>query len=214
MRMMCFLVCFSASFFLQADAQTVEGSTENTVTTQLETDTTAQQDSNTATTAVPDTLAASESEQTQRAPKPFLSRPATTSASSVGGNAPVIGASNIVSMLLSLLLIILLIFVLAWFMRRMGGNTMLGSQAMKVVAALSLGPKEKVMLVEIAGEQILLGVTATQITHIKTYDQAVVGMTKGDAADFSTKFRQFLGKQSESDSQGTSVENTSGERRL
>ncbi len=73
--------------------------------------------------------------------------------------------SAIASIFLSLLVVVGLIFAVAYVMRRFNVTSVNGGQ-MKVVASMMAGVKEKVMVIEVAGEQHLIGVTGQQITHL------------------------------------------------
>lgn len=75
--------------------------------------------------------------------------------------------TSIVSIFLSLLLVIGVVFMLAFLMRRFN-VTQSGTSNLKVVASMMAGAKERVMVIEVAGEQYLLGVTAHNINHLAT----------------------------------------------
>ncbi len=77
---------------------------------------------------------------------------------------------DVVSIILSLLLVLGLIVVVALILKRFQpqGGTLSG---MKVITSLHLGTKEKLVVVDVDGKQLLLGVTAQQITLIQTLDK-------------------------------------------
>ena len=75
--------------------------------------------------------------------------------------------TSIVSIFLSLLLVIGVVFILAFLMRRFN-VTQSGTSNLKVVASMMAGAKERVMVIEVAGEQHLLGITAHNINHLAT----------------------------------------------
>lgn len=78
-------------------------------------------------------------------------------------------ASSIWKVIASLVFIIAFIPACLWLMKRFQLTQMkLGQSAIKVVHVQSLGAKEKLMLVEVEGERILIGVTAQTITHLKS----------------------------------------------
>lgn len=69
------------------------------------------------------------------------------------------------SMLVSLALVIALIMALAWVLRRISGPG--GPQrpaGLRVVSSLPVGPKERVLVIDVGGRQVLVGVTANQIS--------------------------------------------------
>ncbi|WP_113908310.1 flagellar biosynthetic protein FliO [Aliidiomarina celeris] len=83
--------------------------------------------------------------------------------------AGLIGWGDIASMIFMLAIVLALIFILAWLARRFNITSALPArQGIKVVASHSLGTKEKLVVVEVANEQLLLGVTAHNIRLLKT----------------------------------------------
>jgi flagellar protein FliO/FliZ len=102
-------------------------------------------------------------------------------------------ASQLASLLGGLLFILALIFGLSWFVKRFSQGGFMQNPAMKVVAAMPLGTRERLMLVAVGDKQILLGVTATQISNLHVFDYPVV--TAGDkeaGSDFSQKLMAIL----------------------
>ena len=77
--------------------------------------------------------------------------------------------SSIGSMLGGLVFVILLIFLLAYLAKRFKLVTANQGQ-IKVIAATSLGAKEKVVLISHRDKEYLLGVTAQQITLVDKYE--------------------------------------------
>ncbi|MFD2168161.1 flagellar biosynthetic protein FliO [Thalassotalea euphylliae] len=82
-----------------------------------------------------------------------------------------VASSNIdvLSMLLSLLAVLAMIVVAAMVLKRF----QIGPQAtkgMKVVTSLHLGPKERLVVVEVDDKQLLLGVTAHNISILQTLE--------------------------------------------
>ena len=67
-------------------------------------------------------------------------------------------SSELVSVALSLLMVVLLIIGLGFFLKKLNPN--IGNNSdFKVVRSLPLGTKERLLVVEIDGKQLLLGVT-------------------------------------------------------
>jgi flagellar protein FliO/FliZ len=80
--------------------------------------------------------------------------------------------TSIVSIFLSLLLVIGVVFILAFLMRRFN-VTQSGTSNIKVVASMMAGAKERVLVIEVAGEQHLLGITAHNINHLATLSSLI-----------------------------------------
>jgi len=70
------------------------------------------------------------------------------------------------SMVLSLLMVLGLIILCALVLKRFN-LTQQGVSQLKVVTSLSLGAKERVVVVQVGEQQLLLGVTAQQVTLIE-----------------------------------------------
>ncbi|HSB96392.1 MAG TPA: flagellar biosynthetic protein FliO [Spongiibacteraceae bacterium] len=116
---------------------------------------------------------------------------ATPPAASLAVSTPAV-ASNPFGLVAGLVFLLALVLVAAWLVKRSGGmQTWRAGASIKVVAALSLGPRERVVLIEAGGQQWLLGVAAGSITTLHHFEQPLIPVG-GNAEDFSNKLRQFL----------------------
>lgn len=100
--------------------------------------------------------------------------------------------TSIVSIFLSLLLVIGVVFMLAFLMRRFN-VTQSGTSNLKVVASMMAGAKERVMVIEVAGEQHLLGITAHNINHLATLSTPIetTGSSSGNDK-FKDKLSMYM----------------------
>lgn len=81
--------------------------------------------------------------------------------------APGVAMSDLSGVLLSLTLVIGFIFAAAWVVRRMPlGGIGRSNGPLKVLAALPLGPKERLVLVEARGEQLLIAVSPAGVFNV------------------------------------------------
>ena len=71
-------------------------------------------------------------------------------------------------MVIGLAFVLGAIALTAWFARRMGLGNAHGAQLMKVVSALSVGAKERVVVVEIGDQWMVLGVAAGRVNALAT----------------------------------------------
>jgi flagellar protein FliO/FliZ len=70
----------------------------------------------------------------------------------------------------SLIFVIAFIPVCLWLMKRFQLAQMkLGQSDINIVNVQSLGAKEKLMLIEVEGERLLIGVTSHSISHLKSF---------------------------------------------
>ena len=77
--------------------------------------------------------------------------------------------------LLSFALVIGLLFGSLWALRKLQSGSRLGAKGdarLKIVETLSVGPRQKIALVQLDGQDVLLGITAQSITalHSPTYN--------------------------------------------
>jgi flagellar protein FliO/FliZ len=94
---------------------------------------------------------------------------------------PGVSAASFVQGLLGLVFVIGLLVFAAWMMRRLGAGGALGNpNGMRIVAGLSVGPRERILLLEVGENWVLVGVTATQMRTLHT-------MPKGSLPDGATQ---------------------------
>lgn len=104
---------------------------------------------------------------------------------------PVFTGTSVIHVILSLAFVIVLIYAVAWYIRRMQLTTAGSGQAMRVVTALSVGARERVVLVQVGEEQMLLGVAPGRVNLLQAFGSAVI-----DANDSNLQgsFAKILGK--------------------
>lgn len=81
------------------------------------------------------------------------------------------------SMVLSLLMVLALIIISALVLKRFN-LAQQNTKQLSVVASLSLGAKERLVVVQVAEQQLVLGVTAQQITLIENLAEPIVATTE------------------------------------
>jgi flagellar protein FliO/FliZ len=93
-----------------------------------------------------------------------------------------------------LILVVAVIFALAWLVKKMNLTPQSQTGLIKVVAGLNLGARERVVLLEVGGEQILVGLCPGRMDKLHTLttpvdtDSLVVDSTK----TVQSKFAQLL----------------------
>lgn len=106
------------------------------------------------------------------------------------------GMQDIGRLVLTLLVVIAAFVFLTWLLRRLGGN--LGSFSagpLKIKGGLSVGPRERLVVVQVGNTHLLLGVTAETINrlHELTGEEAA----QFDAprnGEFAARLRKALGE--------------------
>lgn len=69
--------------------------------------------------------------------------------------------AELVRVLISLLGVIALIFFVGWLSRRAQGRVRPGGRKIRIIESMPVGIKEKVMLLEVGGTQLLVGASPT-----------------------------------------------------
>jgi flagellar protein FliO/FliZ len=102
--------------------------------------------------------------------------------------APVV-AANPMNMILGLIFLLVIVGAGWWLVKRAGGLQINQGSGLKVIAALSVGPRERVVLIELAGEQWLLGVAPGNVNLLHRFEQPVLA---AGSDDFAGKIRQLM----------------------
>jgi flagellar protein FliO/FliZ len=94
------------------------------------------------------------------------------------------------SMILSLLMVLVVIVISAVILKRFQGVRH-SINGLKIVTSLHLGAKEKLVVVQAGNKQLLLGVTAQQISLIETLDEPLIA-AKENSVDFAQSIAKLL----------------------
>lgn len=89
-----------------------------------------------------------------------------------------VGAGSLTQVTLSLLLVLGIVFAGAWLTRRMRGLGRFGNGALQVVTDIAVGTKERVVLVQVGKQQLLLGVAPGRVNTLHVLDEPVAPQTQ------------------------------------
>lgn len=64
---------------------------------------------------------------------------------------------------LSMIFILALLIVAAWLMRRLSGGKSFGNKSLKILGGVALGPRERIVLIEVGEECLVVGIVPGQI---------------------------------------------------
>ena len=103
-------------------------------------------------------------------------------------------APSLFGAVLALLAVLALVIGLGWLLKRLPGSGFRPAEGMKVVASLSVGAKERVVVIEVNGQQLLLGVTAGGINTPHTLPEPLPPPATVRVPDFKNlpNFAQLL----------------------
>ena len=83
-------------------------------------------------------------------------------------------------MLAGLLLVLAVIGAAAWLLKRIAANPGAATGTLKVIAGAAVGQRERVVLVEIGGTWLVLGVAPGQVRTLHTLPKASAGELPGN----------------------------------
>ena len=105
-------------------------------------------------------------------------------------------AGQLTQLVFGLLLVLGLIFLLAWLLRRVQQAGPAGKgQVIELIGSRALGPRDRLMLVQVGNEQILLGLSPGTITALHVLKEPVqVPVTEKATPEFAQRLMELLGK--------------------
>ena len=118
---------------------------------------------------------------------------ATTAAAPVASSGV---AGQLTQLVFGLLLVLGLIFFLAWLLRRVQQAGPAGKgQVIELIGSRALGPRDRLMLVQVGNEQILLGLSPGTITALHVLKEPVqVPSSEKATPEFAQRLMDILGK--------------------
>ena len=119
---------------------------------------------------------------------------ATTAAAPVASSGV---AGQLTQLVFGLLLVLGLIFFLAWLLRRVQQAGPAGKgQVIELIGSRALGPRDRLMLVQVGNEQILLGLSPGTITALHVLKEPVEVPSASEKAtpEFAQHLLKILGK--------------------
>jgi len=107
---------------------------------------------------------------------------------------PVPGGIEVIGFVGSLLVVVAAILAFGWLFSRFRPGMGQGTECIRIVAMRPLGPKERLVVVELAGEQLLIGVSPGGLQTLHRLDQPLDSRSTGDSAGgFAERLKAFRG---------------------
>ncbi|KVV05347.1 MULTISPECIES: flagellar biosynthetic protein FliO [Pseudomonas] len=127
----------------------------------------------------------------------LAAEPAATATAAV---APVVGSGiggQLTQLVLGLLLVLGLIFGLAWLLRRVQHAGPRQGQVIELISSRALGARDRLVLVQVGNEQILLGLTPGRITPLHVLKEPVQLPESSQPAtpEFAKRLMELMGNQ-------------------
>jgi len=106
-------------------------------------------------------------------------------------------SSYIGQIIFSLIFVLILIFVGAWLMKRFGRVQGVAGDAMKVLSVMSVGQKERIVLIQVGQEQYLVGVTTAKISLLQKLETPIEVASNSQLANagaFANRLQEALAR--------------------
>ncbi|MEM7206993.1 MAG: flagellar biosynthetic protein FliO [Pseudomonadota bacterium] len=107
-----------------------------------------------------------------------------------------LSAESLLRLFGGLVLVLVLVVALIWILKRVQGIPSGSAGDIQILGALALGQKERLVVVRLGHEQIVVGVTPGRIDHIHTLHTPLEAPTQisQDSSSFAEKLRSVIGK--------------------
>ncbi len=125
-----------------------------------------------------------------------LAGAATAATAEQAPAVPAFGA-QLVQVLGGLAVVLVLVVVLAWLARRLNSARFAGARNLRLVGGLSLGARERILVVEVGDTQLVVGVAPGRVQTLHVLEQPLQGTAPGEAEageSFSSRLNQFMDK--------------------
>lgn len=114
---------------------------------------------------------------------------AAESAASAG---PAPSAGSLLQVLFGLIAVLALMAAVAWLMKRFGVARAAGNSVVRVVGGVSVGSRERVMVVEVADQWIVVGVAAGRVSALGSMPRQEHAAAPDDGAAPAQNFSAWL----------------------
>ncbi|OBV40567.1 flagellar biosynthetic protein FliO [Janthinobacterium psychrotolerans] len=115
--------------------------------------------------------------------------------------APTASSGSLLQTIFALMFVLALLIGLAWAMKRFGPKALGGNSKMRVVSSLNLGGRERIVLIEVADQWIVVGASPGRVNALATLPRqegeppALSNAQNGPAAaNFSEWLKQTIEK--------------------
>lgn len=108
--------------------------------------------------------------------------------------AAAVSSGSILNWSLGLFIVLSVFFLCVWGVRKLNGLTINGTEPLRIIGGLSLGMREKVLLLQVGKKQLVLGVTPGRIETLLVLenDDCLVKTQTVDAGGFAQKLKQAM----------------------
>jgi flagellar protein FliO/FliZ len=103
-----------------------------------------------------------------------------------------LSVSSLAQLTLSLVAIVALIFAISWVLKRLKLAGPRGRGQISVVDELTVGPRERIMLIRVGDSQVLVGVSAGGVVGLAPLATPIVLNASAPPPAFADRLREFM----------------------
>ncbi len=118
----------------------------------------------------------------------------TGSASSPASAADPMAVSNLWQLTLGMIAVLALMLGLAWILKRTGKFQMAAGGNLKILGGLSMGTRERVVLLQVGETQLLVGVAPGRVQTLHVLDQPLTAQDQPAGGGFADQLGRMMGK--------------------
>ena len=105
-----------------------------------------------------------------------------------------LSVGSLTQLSLSLIAIVALIFAISWALKRLKLAGPRGSGGIAVLDQLSLGPRERIVLVRVGESQVLVGIGASGLVPLAPLAVPIAIKPAAQAPVFAERLRELMGR--------------------
>ena len=124
--------------------------------------------------------------------RPLLLLTLPFSAHASEASVPGISGGSFLQAMLALLLIIGILLATAWMARKVGGGKGFGQGGMAVIGGVALGPRERIVLVEVGDVWLVVGVVPGQIRTLHQMPKGTLPLAGAAGVPVDASFANWL----------------------
>jgi len=104
-----------------------------------------------------------------------------------------LSGENLIQVVAGLVFVLFMVIAIAWMVRRVGGIRLSGGNGLNVICGMSMGARERVVLIQVGEEQILIGVSPGRIQTLHVLENPIdLKNNQQEKMNFSSKFAEVL----------------------
>lgn len=132
-----------------------------------------------------------------------MAEQSTDQVSLIAQGASPLNASGLFDVVMGLALVVGLIFLIAFLFKKFGSSSVGMGGLIKVIAAMSLGGRDRIALISIGQKQMLLGISPGRIATLHVFEEGLdeimlsseKDLKHGGQSDFASKLQNLISGQ-------------------